>query len=494
MAEAGRWRESRCCPPLADLAQAGRRDVAVLMCLESDDVRGQPTQGAAPYSFPWAWQGRPSPCSASSAPAAHSSEELSPSLPAASGYARSSVSTAWTNAAVPGGPDALVVTAGGRGATGDPAPKGKGAGGAGPRPFRCAATASRSARPWARSSGDCERHSHTQCPRWPQNERAPRRRGGAAISGAPPYAPPRGGGAPPRGKRGGRSECGKTVPARGGTGVPDAMVPRPRPAPVRTGYSSGRPPHAGCCCQPDACGRLFTGSTGTSPGGPYSTGAAAAVNTAAQSACSASVPYSVTARAAAAEAARTGRATDAAGRARRAPRSSPPAYRGVPPLGLAWSLTPRASRVAVPVLAKNLRSLGKVRPWVLNRGCHGYIPEDYIRALYPYPLRIRAGDAYPKFIMKKEGQDISILSDRNCKIISDPYPRYESQDAGIYTVMNGGYSEWRILVKRSRPLFSRADNHGINVRTFGSDKRRSSPTQVKLFNHAIRPDCVVARV
>ena len=70
-----------------------------------------------------------------------------------------------------------------------------------------------------------------------------------------------------------------------------------------------------------------------------------------------------------------------------------------------------------------------------TRGCHGYIPEDYIRALYPYPLRIRAGDAYPKCIMRKGGEHVSILSDRNCEIISDPYPRYESQDTGIYTAM-----------------------------------------------------------
>jgi len=175
-------------------------------------------------------------------------------LLAASGYARSSVSTAWTSATVPGGPDALVVTAGGTGATGGPAPKGKGAGGVGPRLFRCAATASRSALPWARISADWAGHSHTQCPRWPQNEEAPRRRGGAPVSGAPPHAPPRGGGAPPRGKRGGRSECGKTVPAREGTGVPGARVPPPRLDSVRTGYSSGRPPHAGCCCQPESTG------------------------------------------------------------------------------------------------------------------------------------------------------------------------------------------------------------------------------------------------
>jgi len=70
-----------------------------------------------------------------------------------------------------------------------------------------------------------------------------------------------------------------------------------------------------------------------------------------------------------------------------------------------------------------------------GRGCHEYIREDYIRAFYPYPLRIRAGDAYPKCIMKTGGEDISILTDRKCEIISDPHPRYESQDTGIYMVM-----------------------------------------------------------
>ena len=73
--------------------------------------------------------------------------------------------------------------------------------------------------------------------------------------------------------------------------------------------------------------------------------------------------------------------------------------------------------------------------WLEIRRCHGYILEGYIRALYPYPLRIRARYAYPKCILRKRGEDTSILSDRNCKIVSDPYPRYESQDTGIYTVM-----------------------------------------------------------
>jgi len=68
-------------------------------------------------------------------------------------------------------------------------------------------------------------------------------------------------------------------------------------------------------------------------------------------------------------------------------------------------------------------SLGRRLSFLLclyTRGCHGYIPEEYIHALYPYSLRIRAGDAYSKCIMRKRGEDISILSDINCKIISDP--------------------------------------------------------------------------
>jgi len=34
--------------------------------------------------------------------------------------------------------------------------------------------------------------------------------------------------------------------------------------------------------------------------------------------------------------------------------------------------------------------------FVSIRGCHRYITEEYIHALYPYPLQIRAGDAYSK--------------------------------------------------------------------------------------------------
>ena len=64
------------------------------------------------------------------------------------------------------------------------------------------------------------------------------------------------------------------------------------------------------------------------------------------------------------------------------------------------------------------------------------MPEEYIHALYLYPLRIRAEDAYLKCIMRKRAEDISILSDKICKIISDPYSRYESQDKRIYNIIN----------------------------------------------------------
>jgi len=74
-------------------------------------------------------------------------------------------------------------------------------------------------------------------------------------------------------------------------------------------------------------------------------------------------------------------------------------------------------------------------PLVTTRGCHGYISEEYIHAIYPYPLRIRAEDAYPKCILRKRGEVMSILSDKNCEILPDPYPRYESQDTGIYDIM-----------------------------------------------------------
>jgi len=51
---------------------------------------------------------------------------------------------------------------------------------------------------------------------------------------------------------------------------------------------------------------------------------------------------------------------------------------------------------------------------VFSRGCHGYIPEEYILTLYPHPLRIRAEDAYPTCTMRKRAKIMSILFDRKC--------------------------------------------------------------------------------
>jgi len=106
--------------------------------------------------------------------------------------------------------------------------------------------------------------------------------------------------------------------------------------------------------------------------------------------------------------------------------------RGPSPHEQQRKITCRRLRRAVSGAARPTRSQGGR---VGTRGYHGYTPEEYIRALYPYPLRIRAGDAYPKCSRRKRGEDISILFDRNCKIISDPYPRYESQDTCIQTIM-----------------------------------------------------------
>jgi len=69
------------------------------------------------------------------------------------------------------------------------------------------------------------------------------------------------------------------------------------------------------------------------------------------------------------------------------------------------------------------------------RRSRGYIPEDFIRGLYPYPLRLRAEDAYPKCILRKREEDISILSDRICQNMMYPNPRYESQETKSYMIM-----------------------------------------------------------
>jgi len=52
--------------------------------------------------------------------------------------------------------------------------------------------------------------------------------------------------------------------------------------------------------------------------------------------------------------------------------------------------------------------------YVSSRGCHGYIHAECIRALHPYPLRIRAKDAYPKCIMRRRGEDTSIPTTKTC--------------------------------------------------------------------------------
>jgi len=151
---------------------------------------------------------------------------------------------------------------------------------------------------------------------------------------------PRGAGASQHRNLEGRLKYGNAVPALGGRVVPGVRVPRPRPTPVQAGYNSGRPPHAGCCSHTDAGCRLSTSNTGASSSDPCSGGVTDAARTADHSARSAYIPFSVMARAVAAEAAPTGGGTDAAVRARRGSRSSLSATREVLPLGFAWSLSP----------------------------------------------------------------------------------------------------------------------------------------------------------
>jgi len=43
-----------------DLSLAARRDVTVPGRLEADSLCWKPSERDAPYTFPWAWQGRPS--------------------------------------------------------------------------------------------------------------------------------------------------------------------------------------------------------------------------------------------------------------------------------------------------------------------------------------------------------------------------------------------------------------------------------------------------
>ena len=59
---------------------------------------------------------------------------------------------------------------------------------------------------------------------------------------------------------------------------------------------------------------------------------------------------------------------------------------------------------------------------VLARDRHEYILKGRIRALHPYLLRIRAEDAYPKFMKRQRKEGTSILSDKNCEVKSDLSP------------------------------------------------------------------------
>jgi len=114
-------------------------------------------------------------------------------------------------------------------------------------------------------------------------------------------------------------------------------------------------------------------------------------------------------------------------------------------------------------------------PWIISvstspssRGRISKMHSEKKRRGYIYPVR----QNLPEYIVS-----VSQIWDSGDKVIYD----YETSRI------------WRILVKRSRPFVSRADNRGINVPIFRCDKRLASPTQVQPFNHATRSDCVVVR-
>jgi len=108
------------------------------------------------------------------------------------------------------------------------------------------------------------------------------------------------------------------------------------------------------------------------------------------------------------------------------------------------------------------------------------------------PPRSGAEDACPKCITRKRGKVISIPSDKNCKIVSDPYPRYEGQDTGIYNIVKHlALAKFRKTQSTSLFAFRQSGNH---VQTCCSDKRQSCPTRKEPFNHGTRPACVSIRV
>jgi len=81
--------------------------------------------------------------------------------------------------------------------------------------------------------------------------------------------------------------------------------------------------------------------------------------------------------------------------------------------------------VASPIMGAAANRAGTEHPdrhsaAVRTRSCQRYIPEKDIHTIYRYPLRIRAEDSYPIHIVRSSGEDVSILSEENREITSDP--------------------------------------------------------------------------
>jgi len=95
--------------------------------------------------------------------------------------------------------------------------------------------------------------------------------------------------------------------------------------------------------------------------------------------------------------------------------------------------------------------------------------------------------------MRKRGEDISILSEKNCKTISDPYSRYEKQDAGIYKISKL-FEPTEFRYNAVHLSFLNPTIGIFQVQTCCSDKRQSRPTRKKPFKHATRPACDISKV
>jgi len=63
--------------------------------------------------------------------------------------------------------------------------------------------------------------------------------------------------------------------------------------------------------------------------------------------------------------------------------------------------------------------------------------------------------------MRKGGDDIAMMSDRSCDIFSDPYPRYECHNTGVYMVMR---------LPASREFWLNAADLSFRVPTIGGLK------------------------